>query len=126
METQNSKLSLISFSLAVCRLEKTAGLPEWATCDSFFSITKTDDELSVVCPERNVPSGIRSEKGWRALKVNGPLDFSMTGVLASVANPLSEAGISIFAISTFETDYFLVKEEDLKKALEILRNINIF
>jgi hypothetical protein len=125
MEAQKSKLSLIPLSLAVCRLNKTASIPSWATCGSFFSITKTDDELSVVCPERNVPANIMSEKGWMALKVKGPLDFSLTGVLASIATPLAEAGISIFAISTFETDYILVKEENVKSAAEILENFVI-
>jgi uncharacterized protein len=124
MGTQKNKLSVIPFPLAVCRLEKSADLPSWATSDSFFSITKTDDELSVVCAERNVPASIRSEKGWIALKVKGPLDFSSTGVLASLANPLAEAGISIFAISTFDTDYILVKKENLERAEEILGNSN--
>jgi len=119
---ENSKLSLLILpnKLAVCRLENDAQIPSWATDDSFFSISKTDDELSIVCSENKVPDGIKSEKNWMAFKVMGPLGFSLTGVLASLANPLAEAEISIFAISTFDTDYLLVKNDNLEKAVKVL------
>jgi len=119
---ENSKLSLLILpnKLAVCRLENDARIPSWATDDSFFSISKTNDELSIVCSENKVPNGIKSEKNWRAFKVIGPLDFSLTGILASLANPLAEAKISIFAISTFDTDYLLVKNDNLEKAVKVL------
>lgn len=122
MNYENPKLSLLIMpdKLAICRLEKNAPIPSWVTNDSFFSITKTADELSIVCPENNVPDDIQSEKNWRALKIIGPLDFSLTGVLASLANPLAEAKISIFAISTFDTDYILVKNEKLEEAIKVL------
>lgn len=106
--------------LAVCRLVSGAPIPLWATNDSFFSITKTDDELSIVCSENNVPKNIKSEKDWRAIKVEGPLDFSLTGILSSLVSPLAEAKISIFAISTYDTDYILVRDDNLKKAIKIL------
>ena len=108
-------------TLAVVRLEASAAIPNWGMKGSdFFSITRTRDELSVVCLEEDVPEGVKVEKGWRGFKVEGPLDFGMTGVLYSLAKPLAEAKISIFAISTFDTDYLLVKKENLQKAAEVL------
>jgi hypothetical protein len=88
--------------------------------DGFFSITRTGEELSVVCREVLVPEGIRAERGWRAIRVAGVLDLSQVGVLASLAVPLAGAGISLFALSTFDTDYLLVKEQDLGRAVEVL------
>ena len=87
---------------------------------NFSSITRTSDELSIVCPQSNVPIGIECEKDWRCLKVEGKLEFSQTGILASLATPLANAGISIFAISTFDTDYLLVKEEKLEMTNGVL------
>lgn len=113
-------LSVVQGKLAVCRLEKFAPIPEWIIEEDFFSVTRTDDELSIVCYEECVPKKIKSEKGWKAFKIEGPLDFAQTGILASLANPLAEAGISIFALSTFETDYLMVKEHDLDEAVKIL------
>ncbi len=78
----------------------------------FCSITRTADEVSIVCPLGRVPDDVRRESGWRCLKVEGPLDFALTGILASLAVPLAQAGISIFAISTYDTDYLLVKDLD--------------
>lgn len=86
-----------------------------------YAITRTRDELSIVCPQADVPPSTFSEPEWRALKVAGPLDFSLTGVLASLAAPLADAGISIFALSTFDTDYLLVKSDVLALAVEVLR-----
>ena len=86
-----------------------------------FAITRTPDELSIVCSQANVPPNTFSEPDWRALKVSGPLDFSLTGILASLASPLAQAGISIFALSTFDTDYLLVKSGALDRAVEVLR-----
>jgi len=86
----------------------------------FVSVTGTRDEVSVVCPEDQAPEGATVEAGWRCLKVDGPLDFGLTGVLASLAVPLAEAGVSIFAVSTFDTDYVLVKAEALERAAAAL------
>ena len=93
----------------------------WAT-GRFVSITRTSDELSIVCAERDVPLGVKVDRGWRALKIEGPLDLSLTGVLASIAVPLAEAKINIFAISTFDTDYVLVKADRVAEAIGVLRN----
>jgi hypothetical protein len=96
-------------------------IPAWATGTSFFSVTRTEDELSVVCPEADVPEDITRERSWRALKLEGPFELSMVGILSSVAAPLAGAGASIFALSTFDTDYVLVKEEQLDLAVAALR-----
>jgi hypothetical protein len=96
------------------------GLPSWIGGE-FWSITRTYDELSIVCPQECVPSGVLYEGGWRVLKVLGPLSFALTGILASISGALAEAGISIFALSTYDTDYILVKASQLEGAIEALR-----
>lgn len=83
-------------------------------------MVRTSDELSVVCEEGRVPDGVRSEEGWVALKLEGPFPFSMTGVLAAFLEPLAQAKIPIFAISTFDTDYVLIKKADLERAVGAL------
>ena len=121
MDEAKLTLSILPKKLAICRLEKNSTIPFWATDSTFFSITKTEDELSIVCPENKVPPGVISEKNWRAFKVMGPLDFSLTGILASLANALDEAKISIIALSTFDTDYILVQNKNFEKAVKVLR-----
>jgi hypothetical protein len=85
-----------------------------------LAFIRTRDELTVVCVERLVPPEVIAERGWRALQVQGPLDFALVGVLAAITVPLAEAGVSIFAISTYDTDYILVKEEALERAIQAL------
>ena len=114
-------LRITSESLAVCRLPAEAEVPGWASRGPFVSVTRTPDELSIVCPETSVPEEIEMEAGWRALQVEGPLDFSLTGVVASLAVPLAEAKIPIFVVSTFETDWLLAKAERLEAAVAVLR-----
>jgi len=111
-----SQLRVLPGLYAVCRLPMDAGVPA-----SFFSATRTNTELSVVCAENDVPAEVPCERGFRIFEVAGPLDFALTGVLAGIAAPLARVGVSIFAISTFDTDYVLVKEHDLVKAMEALR-----
>lgn len=113
-------LSVLPLSLAVSRLDASLPIPAWAAGGEFFSITRTDEELSIVCPEAQVPSEVKSERGWKALKVEGPLDFGLTGILSSLALPLANAKVSIFSLSTYDTDYILVKKENLDKAVEVL------
>ena len=113
-------MKLLNESFAVCRLESREPVPAWASSGSFFSITRTAEELSVVCTQENVPSGIKCEKNWRILKVEGPLDFSLIGILSSISSVLASSGISIFAISTYDTDYILVKDENINKATDVL------
>jgi hypothetical protein len=105
---------------AICRLAPADPVPPWATGPGFVSITRTRSELSLVVSDRRVPAGVRSEGGWRALEVEGPIPFSATGVLASLVSPLAAEAVSTFAISTFDTDYLLVREGDLPRATAAL------
>jgi len=113
-------LSVLPYHLAVCRLDRANTVTAWVLELPFWSVTRTADELSLVLPEENVPEDWKNEKGWRALMVRGPLDFSLVGILAALAAALAAAGIPIFALSTFDTDYLLVKEPDLFRAVEVL------
>ncbi len=107
--------------LSVSRLPAGAAVPDWALRAPFSSITRTDRELSIVCTEEDVPAGVRAEKSFRALRVEGTLDFSLVGVLASLTAALAREGISVFVISTHDTDYLLVKEYSLARAVAALR-----
>jgi hypothetical protein len=113
-------LRLLPGIFAVCHLAPDAAIPSWAKHGALTSVTRTTDELSIVCPESQVPEGIQAERGWRCIKIQGPLPFSLIGVLASLAVPLAEAKISIFAFSTFETDYIMVKAISLEAAISAL------
>jgi hypothetical protein len=104
---------------AVARLDPAAEIPVWAA--KFFSLTRTTDELSIVCADQAVPMNVAAERGFRMFAVEGPLDFSLTGVLASIAAPLAEAGVSLFAISTYDTDYVLVRNDRVDEAVDALR-----
>ena len=96
-------------------------MPGWAQQGAFTSITRGEDELSVVCSERDVPGEIKADRGWTCLKLQGPFPFSETGILSSFIGPLSASAIPIFAISTYDTDYVLIKESFLEKALSTLQ-----
>jgi uncharacterized protein len=118
------KYRVLKERLAVCRMAADAPIPVWVDGLEFYSATRTADELSIVCPENRIDRSsaeIKVESGWVALKLEGPFPFSMTGVLASFLRPLAEAQIPIFAVSTFYTDYVLVKEENLQRAAAALR-----
>lgn len=114
-------LDVLRGRLAVCRLDPGAPLAPWMGEGPVSSVTRTDAELSVVCAESAVPEGVRAERGWRALRVRGPLAFELTGVLAALARPLAEAGVPIFALSTYDTDVLLVKADGLADAADALR-----
>lgn len=114
-------LALLPGTFAVCRLDPAAPVPGWAGGPGeLASVTRTGAELSIVCPDARVPPAIRAERGWRCLRVAGPLDFSLVGVLAALAGALAGAGVSLFALSTFDTDHLLVREADLDRALRAL------
>jgi len=117
-----TKLTLSSLPdlLAICKLSSRHKIPDWATRSRFSSITRSPDELSIVCAQADVPAGVDCEPDWRCLKVDGPLDFALTGILAALSTVLAGAGISIFALSTYETDYLLVKAEKLAQAIQVL------
>lgn len=111
------RLLLLPESYAICRLPPADGVPAWAFPGGLTSVTRTHDELSIVCRQDAVPEGVRCEPGWRCLRVAGTLDLRLVGVLASLTVPLAEAGVSVFAVSTYDTDYLLVRSGDLERAL---------
>jgi hypothetical protein len=119
--TASLRLSVLEHRLAVCRLDAGSAVPDWATAAPFSSVARTAEELSVVCPEERVPAGAICERGWRVLKLEGPFELGMIGVLASVATPLAESEVSVLAIATYDTDYVLVRESQLDLATEALR-----
>jgi uncharacterized protein len=112
----------LSGSFAVCRLAPGAPIPALTATALFTSITRTAEELSIVCPADQAPQNAKCESPWTCFKLEGPFPFSLTGVLASFLDPLAERGVPIFAISTFDTDYVLIKEEYAATALEILES----
>ena len=120
-ESAEMDLKVLPGLYAVCRLEATEAIPAWAVDGGLFSVTRTADELSIVCEQDRVPDGIRCERDWRVLKVAGPLDFALVGILASLAGALADAGISLFALSTFDTDYLLVQADAVERAVAALR-----
>jgi len=122
MNSMKLTLEVLSDSIAVCKLAVTQVVPSWAYQGRFLSITKTEEEISIVCSEDNIPDNVVCVRGWRAFKVQGILDFGLVGILANITTALADAGLGIFAISTYNTDYILVKEKDLKSAIAALRN----
>ena len=120
MKLKKLSLKILPQRMAVCRFEPTAPLPDWTGEAGFYSFTRTDAELTIVCPETYLTPGTTSETGWRCFKVQGLLDFSETGIILSLTQPLAENGVAVFVISTFDTDYFMVKEKDLAKAIDAL------
>ncbi|WP_231881685.1 ACT domain-containing protein [Deinococcus puniceus] len=119
-ETPRLVLSLLTGQYVVAQLPASSPLPAWAAVGALWAIVGAPGELSVVTAEENVPSplphGLKLESGWAALRLHGPFPFHLTGILAAILNPLKDAGIGIFALSTFDTDYVLVKAEQLAEA----------
>lgn len=114
-------LDVLPGSFAVCRLEAEAIVPDWASRGSFSSITRTPAELSIVCASEDAPATVPAERGFRALAVRGPLDFGLVGVVAQLSAALAAASISIFVLSTHDTDYLFVRDADLDRAAAALR-----
>jgi hypothetical protein len=118
--TRGLELTLLPERFAISRLAADAPIPGWAMEGAFFSITRTGDELSVVCELARVPVGVQSQSGWRVFKVHGPFVLTEIGVLSALATPLADAKLSLFAVSTFDTDYLLVASETLSAAVAAL------
>ncbi|HKW57871.1 MAG TPA: ACT domain-containing protein [Candidatus Acidoferrum sp.] len=116
------RLSLLPCAYGIVRFPPTAEIPPWAAAGPFFSVTRTADELSIVAEETVIPARVQVQTGWRAIKVHGPFPLSEIGVLASLAAPLAAAGISVFVLSTFETDYLLVAAANLRVAISALES----
>ena len=115
------RLRVLKYRLSVCNVQN-GKIPSFSLDSPFLSITKSEDELSCVCAEGFEPKDAKCERGFVALKICGYLDFSLTGVLNSILKPLADASISVFAISTFQTDYILVKERDIEKSVNVLKD----
>ncbi len=116
-------LEWVSGRFAVCRLGADEAVPDWALASGtqgLLSITRTDRELSIVADEDRVPVSTRAERGWVALRVGGTLDFGLVGVLSMLTGALAAAGVSVFAVSTYDTDILLFKATDSERALEAL------
>jgi hypothetical protein len=114
------KLYVLDDLYEVVRCVSDAPVPAWASGGRFWSVTRSDSELSVVCRQDDVPAEASAERGWCALELAGPLDFSLTGVVSALVGPLADAEVSIFVLSTFETDYLLVREPDLEQSVTAL------
>jgi uncharacterized protein len=119
-------LRVLPGELAVARLGPDAPLPAWVSLEAaapgeLRAVVRTPDELSVVWPDAAVPAGVRAERAWRALVVEGPLDLALTGILAGVATALADADVAIFAVATYDTDYVLVRSARLADAVVALR-----
>jgi hypothetical protein len=106
---------------AVCKLPPNSAVPAWGMAGDVFSVTRTVEELSVVCRQELVPSGTQAEVGWRCLRVAGAMPFTLVGVLASLTGPVAAAGVGIFVVSTFDTDYLFVKDAEFQAAVTALR-----
>lgn len=125
----NKKLtiSVLEDTYSICRLEAASAIPDWALNNNFVSITRTAEELSIVCCQKYIPENISDAiqciehaDGWKALKVEGPLDFGLTGILSGISKALADKEISIFAVSTYDTDYILIRKEVLERAVQAL------
>jgi uncharacterized protein len=116
------RLSLLDTPLTVCRLDSGEALPRWfALAPPLSAAVVRARELTLVCPDADVPAGTVAEHGWRALEVEGPLDLSMTGVMAKLSGALARSGVSLFAVSSYDTDVLLVRGEQLSLAVAALR-----
>ena len=115
------KLILLKGEFAVCQLDADSGPPDWVFNRDFYSITRTSDEISFICRQDQLPGSQPCEPGWRILEIKGPFNFNEIGVLSSLLEPLASAGISILAISTYNTDYLLVKKHHLDQAILVLQ-----
>ena len=121
LRRQQLKFRQLRESYAILRLAPDAAIPAWAASREFTSITRTADEVSIVCPTGNIPEDVSSGPRWTCLKLEGPFLFSQTGILLSFIQPLSGNGVPIFAVSTYDTDYVLIQEEHMGGVVELLR-----
>ena len=109
-------LSVLFETFTIHKLSPDVSIPEEILKSNYYSVSKTENELSVVCSELIEVQSLQSSKGWKCIKVAGPFDFNLTGILAGISDILAKVNISIFAISTFDTDYILVRTQDLSSA----------
>ena len=117
---QQLKLIILAGNYSLCRLNHNDALPSWVFDSSFYTISKTETELSIICESQFVPSSVKSNGGWKLLRIDAVLDLSLTGITAKFSQPLAHAGVNLCVIATFDTDYIMVKEEKLLIAKEAL------
>ena len=120
MKQRQLQLSLLKDKYGICTLPNTAPIPDWALTQSLASITRTEKELTIVCRLEILPSQYQSDLKWRCFKIDGSFDLNQIGVISSISSPLADAGISIYVISTYDTDYFLIQEQNLEQTISIL------
>lgn len=124
MTSKNITLSILPEKFGICHLAAKSPVPDWATTGEFFSITRSKQELSIVYPQEKIPAGVLFEKDWRAFMLEGIVDgIYAVGIIASLSKPLAENGISIFNISTYETNYIFIEDKNLQRAKEILSTV---
>lgn len=117
------KFRILADEYAICRLDAAAAVPSWADGEGFVSISRTDEELSMVCLSSRLPSGVRHDAPWRVLKALGPFAFDEVGIAAAFTAPLAAAGVPLFVVSTFDTDFLLLRGRDFERALAVLRDV---
>jgi len=116
------RLTVMKNAYAICKLDNDSPIPPWVNAShGFASMTYTQDELSIICDEVHVPPEIEQERGWRIIKVIGPLDFSLVGVISKITGILAHAGVCLFTVSTYETDFILVRQDSLDIAVRALK-----
>jgi hypothetical protein len=122
MQKRQLKLSLLNETYGICAFESDAPIPDWAVAASLCSITRTEKELTVVCSQKIIPADIKHDCDWKCFRIDGSFDLNQIGVISSLAAPLAQAGISIFVISSYDTDYILVKDEKVEQAVAMLND----
>jgi hypothetical protein len=114
------QLSLLDKIFGICVFANNIPIPEWAATASLCSITRTGKELTVVCPQNIIPADIEHDREWRCFRIDGSFDLEQIGVISSLAAPLAQAGISIYVVSSYDTDYILVKDEKVEQVIAVL------
>ncbi|MBC8470843.1 MAG: ACT domain-containing protein [Planctomycetes bacterium] len=123
MKQRQLQLSLLKDKYGICTLPNNAPIPDWALTQSLASITRTEKELTIVCRLEILPSQYQSGLNWRCFKIDGSFDLNQIGVISSISSTLADAGISIYVISTYDTDYFLIQEQNLEQTISVLSDI---
>jgi hypothetical protein len=123
MKNRRLQLTLLKEMFGICRYENTAPIPDWASDAPMCSITRTKKELTIVCPQNIIPAESDCSGQWRCFRIDGSFELDETGVIASVSVPLAEAGISIYVVSTYDTDYFLIRDCAIENAIAVLTDM---
>ena len=121
IQIRGLKLTSLEGDYAICQLDAQTSVPKWASLGDLYSITRTPDELSIICLHEQIPEHIPCQAGWQVLKIEGPFNFDEIGVLAALTAPLAAAQISLLTISTFDTDYIFIQAENYDQARQVLQ-----